>query len=168
MNHDDAIFDALIDKVVKELEEPGTGYVYLKDVITEVERRLTTEGLPLHVQSQLVRRTSRYEAGRYFNRRKPKFTTQAPLYNPEYWLPLGKGKRVRMSAAGSTDLATFLRGIISNRVAVDTGCDIAEIYVSERVEALDSNPGQRLDWIERHLFDYADESPTLEEVPEDD
>lgn len=162
MNRTDIRLDKIVDEEAKASKESGTGYVHRKVVVAAVERRLVEEGLPIEARGEMLHRVAEYETDRYFNLRKPKITNQESIYCPDFWLPLGDGKRVQMCDAGTADLITYLRGVRKNEERVKARALTTGEYIDVRVAALEANPGQRLHWVEVNLFGYV-----MADEPED-
>lgn len=163
--------DRLVDEIAAASKEEGSGYAHNKVVVDAVEQRLKRDGIPVEAKAQMIRRMAEGEVTRYWNRRKPKPTAQQSFYHPDMWLPLGDGKKVQLCDAGTADLITYGRNIEKNRRRIEDAAKLTSDYIDSRVKALNDNPGQRLDWIERNVFGWTVvDAPDLneEEDPEED
>lgn len=169
MNFGDTMLDAMVDEIAKAGKDPVTGYVHRKNLVDSLEELLRKPDLHVSIASRLVRQAAAANVDRYFNRRKPKKTAQESIYFPEFWLPLGDGRRVQMCDASGNDLVTYRRLVKHNEERVKLKGAVTYDYVDQRVAALDSNPGRLLGWVEVHVFGYRGiEGDPEEYLTEDD
>lgn len=154
MNYGDIQLDQLVNEIALASKEAGSNYVYRKSVVEAVEAQLLAGGLPLSAMADLIQRAAEREVDRYFNRRKPKIGAQGAIYFPEFWLPLGAGKRIQMCDATDLDVTAWAQGIENNRRAVNIAADRTNAYAEERIAAWARHPGRNLHWVETHEFGY--------------
>lgn len=154
MEYGDRLLDDLVAEAAEYVKDPHTGYIQRKDLIDEVQLRLEQNQIEAAASARLLRASTETQVDKFFNRRKPKPTAQGSIYEPNYLLPLGDGKRVFMRDASVGDLIAYRVGVEQNQKRVNNRAAQTYEYIGERITALNENPGRSLGWVERHVFGY--------------
>lgn len=161
MEYGDRLLDELVQRAAERVKDPATGYIHRKHLIDEVDRDLERGELHISAAARLRRASTETQVDKFLNRRKPKPTGQDTIYDANYLLPLGDGKRVFMCDATISDLLAYQRGVEENRKRVNKRASETDVYITERVAALEANPGRSLGWVETHVFGHStDEDPS--------
>lgn len=164
MSQADARLWAMVEAAAKSVTDEVTGHYKKEAFAAELDRRLSEEEVPEHVQQVVREEAVKRLVDGFHRRRQPQVRRQGGLYDPGYVLALGHGERVWMAQAGHTDLIAWAALEAKNAASVLAAAGRRQAYVAERLPVMNAHPDWKLDRVEQEVFGF---TPDVEDPPDD-